>query len=83
MFMGPASVEQQCYGRVARRKPLISKKNIAALLLFGQGNVEGYWKTVLWTNETEVEPSGSTEKSEDEQTLHYSIRPFPICETWW
>ena len=53
------------HGRVARRKPLLSKKNIAAHLQFAKDHVdkpEGYWKNVLWTDETKIELFGLNEK---------------------
>ena len=46
------------HGRIARRKPLLSKKNIAARLMFAKGNMdepEGYWKNILWTDVSKVE----------------------------
>ncbi len=45
------------HGRVARRKPLLSKKNIAACLQFAKDHVdnpEGYWRNVLWTDKTKI-----------------------------
>ena len=46
------------HGRIARRKPLLSKKNIAARLKFAQEHIakpESYWKSVLWSDETQIE----------------------------
>ena len=46
------------HGRIARRKPLLSKKNIAARLMFAKGHMdepEGYWKNILWTDVSKVE----------------------------
>ncbi len=44
------------HGTVARRKPLFSKKNIAAHLQFAKDHVDkpGYWRNVLWTDETKI-----------------------------
>uniref|UniRef100_A0AAR2LFJ0 Transposase Tc1-like domain-containing protein n=1 Tax=Pygocentrus nattereri TaxID=42514 RepID=A0AAR2LFJ0_PYGNA len=53
------------HGRVARRKPLLSKKNNAARLQFATDHVdkpEGYWKNVLWMDETKIELFGLNEK---------------------
>ena len=39
---------------IARRKLLLSKKNIAIRLKFAKDHLdesEGYWKNVLWTDE--------------------------------
>ncbi|KAF7655032.1 hypothetical protein LDENG_00061560, partial [Lucifuga dentata] len=52
------------YGRVARRKPLLSKKNIAARLQFAKDHMnkpEG-WDNVLWIDETKIELFGLNEK---------------------
>ena len=53
------------YGRTAQRKPLLSKKNIAAHLKFAKDHrddPEGYWKNVLWTGESKVERFDLNEK---------------------
>ncbi|KAG2458113.1 TCB1 transposase, partial [Polypterus senegalus] len=65
-----AAIDQSgLYGRVARRKALLkshfSPKNIAARLQFAKDHVdkpEGYWKNVLWTDETKIELFGLNEK---------------------
>uniref|UniRef100_A0A671MJC5 Transposase Tc1-like domain-containing protein n=1 Tax=Sinocyclocheilus anshuiensis TaxID=1608454 RepID=A0A671MJC5_9TELE len=46
------------HGRVARRKPLLSKNNIAAHLQFAKDHVDKpdeYWRNVLWMDETKIE----------------------------
>lgn len=46
------------------------KKNISALLQFAQGHLkktEGYWKNVLWTDETKAGPSAAQQKGITEQ----------------
>lgn len=48
-------------GRVARRKPLLSKKHRAARLQFARQQLqkpENYWQRVLWTDETKIELFG-------------------------
>ena len=75
--------------RTPRRKPLLSKENIAAHLKFAkeQLNVsQNYWQNILWTDETKVELFGRN-------TQHYLWRkkrhntpkskPHPNCEVWW
>lgn len=54
------------FGRVSRKKPLLSKKNIKARLTFAKThknkNVQ-FWKRVLWSDETKVNrigPDGKT-----------------------
>ncbi len=52
-------------GRVARRKPLLSKKNITASLQFAKDHVhkpDGYWINVLWMDETKILLFGLNEK---------------------
>uniref|UniRef100_A0AAZ3SMQ9 Diaphanous related formin 1 n=1 Tax=Oncorhynchus tshawytscha TaxID=74940 RepID=A0AAZ3SMQ9_ONCTS len=49
------------HGRTPRKKPLLSKKNIAALLKFAKVHLDVpqcYWQNILWTDETTVELFG-------------------------
>uniref|UniRef100_A0A8C4TBF5 Transposase n=1 Tax=Erpetoichthys calabaricus TaxID=27687 RepID=A0A8C4TBF5_ERPCA len=52
------------HGRVARRKPLLSKKTLLLVcsLLDHVDKPQGYWKNVLWTDETKIELFGLNEK---------------------
>ena len=53
------------HGRIARRKPLLSKKNIAARLKFAKEHIDDpqdFWNNVLWTDESKVELFGLNEK---------------------
>ncbi|KAK3522302.1 hypothetical protein QTP86_001995 [Hemibagrus guttatus] len=48
-------------GRVPRRKPLLSKKNIKARLSFARKHLDDpqdFWENTLWTNETKIELFG-------------------------
>ena len=48
-------------GRTPRKKPLLSKKNIAARLKFAKVHLDvpqRYWQNILWTDETTVELFG-------------------------
>lgn len=52
--MHATEVEYGMHGKVARRKPLVAKKNFAACLQFAESRVvepEGYWENV-WADET-------------------------------
>ena len=45
------------HGRTPRKKPLLSKENIAARLKFAKEHLDVpqcYWKNILWTDETTV-----------------------------
>ncbi|KAJ4935272.1 hypothetical protein JOQ06_016808 [Pogonophryne albipinna] len=49
------------HGRTPRRKPLLSRKNIAARLKFAKEHLDvpqHYWQNILWTDETKVELFG-------------------------
>ncbi|KAK3574095.1 hypothetical protein QTP86_002852 [Hemibagrus guttatus] len=49
------------HGRVPRRKPLLSKKNIKARLSFARKHLDDpqdFWENTLWTNETKIELFG-------------------------
>uniref|UniRef100_A0AAR2K185 Transposase Tc1-like domain-containing protein n=1 Tax=Pygocentrus nattereri TaxID=42514 RepID=A0AAR2K185_PYGNA len=53
--------KQGVYGRTPRRKPLLTKKNIAARLKFAKEHIDTsqrYWQNVLWTDETKIELFG-------------------------
>ncbi|KAK3561784.1 hypothetical protein QTP86_014207, partial [Hemibagrus guttatus] len=48
------------HGRVPRRKPLLSKKNIKARLSFARKHldIQDFWENTLWTDETNMELFG-------------------------
>ncbi|KAK3562843.1 hypothetical protein QTP86_010750 [Hemibagrus guttatus] len=49
------------HGRVPRRKPLLSKKNIKARLSFARKHLDDpqdFWENTLWTDETKIELLG-------------------------
>ncbi|XP_062849643.1 zinc finger protein 638 [Trichomycterus rosablanca] len=49
------------HGRVARRKPLLSRKNKVARLNFAREHLdkpEAFWKSILWTDESKIELFG-------------------------
>ncbi|KAK3542764.1 hypothetical protein QTP70_002764 [Hemibagrus guttatus] len=49
------------YGRVPRRKPLLSKKNIKARVSFARKHLDDpqdFWGNTLWTDETKIELFG-------------------------
>ncbi|KAK3530781.1 hypothetical protein QTP70_001580 [Hemibagrus guttatus] len=49
------------HGRVPRRKPLLSKKNIKARLSFARKHLDDpqdFWENTLWTDETKIELFG-------------------------
>uniref|UniRef100_A0A8C4N7K6 Transposase n=1 Tax=Eptatretus burgeri TaxID=7764 RepID=A0A8C4N7K6_EPTBU len=51
--------------RIPRRRALLSKKNIDTCLKFAKDHLddlEGYWKNVLWTDESKVDLFGLNEK---------------------
>lgn len=53
------------HDKVARKKPLHSKKEIAAHLQFVKDHLdkpEGYGESVLWTDDTKIELSGFNKK---------------------
>ena len=49
------------HGRVARKKPLLSRKNKAARFNFAREHLdkpEAFWKSILWTDESKIELFG-------------------------
>ena len=75
------------HGKVAKRKPLLSKKNITPHLQFSKDHVdrpEGHWKNVLWTDETKIEgriTHGLKQVKCFFQDVAKSYPKFAICET--
>lgn len=58
--------ENKIFGRISRKKPLLSKKNIKARLSFARRHLfekTEFWKRVLFTDETKINrigPDGKT-----------------------
>lgn len=53
----PRMVLNAAHGRTPRRKLLLSKKNIAARLMFAKRHLDApqsFWQNILWTDETKV-----------------------------
>uniref|UniRef100_A0AAY5KP04 Transposase Tc1-like domain-containing protein n=1 Tax=Esox lucius TaxID=8010 RepID=A0AAY5KP04_ESOLU len=71
------------WGRVARRKPFLTKKNIQAWLKFAKTNIKSpksMWENVLWSDETKVELLAIIPKGMFgvKTTLHITQRtPYP------
>uniref|UniRef100_A0AAQ6IF44 Transposase Tc1-like domain-containing protein n=1 Tax=Anabas testudineus TaxID=64144 RepID=A0AAQ6IF44_ANATE len=76
------------HGRTPRRKPLLSKENIAARLKFAKEHLDvpqHYWQNIMWTDETKIKLFGKN-------TQHYvwrkkrhstpTSKPHPHCKTW-
>lgn len=62
--------KQGVYGRTPKRRPLLTKKNIAACLTFAKEHIDTpqwYWENVLWPDETKTELYGKN-------TQHYIWR---------
>ena len=77
------------HGGIARRKQLLSKKNIDTCLKFAKDHLddpEGYWKNVLWTDESKVELFDLNEKFyvwRKPNAAFQHRKPHPNCEVWW
>lgn len=55
-------VANNLHGRAARKVPLLSKKNIAARLMFARTCTEWQverWRNILWSDETKINLLGS------------------------
>ena len=60
------------YGRVARRKPLLSKRHMTALLEFGKRHLKTQTKRnkILWSDETKIQLFGQASRLEETGTIH-------------
>ena len=57
--------ENKLFGRVARKKPLVSKRNLVSRLKFAKQHVHKdlcFWQNVLWTDESKFNRFGSDGK---------------------
>ena len=76
------------HGRTPRKKPLLSKKNIAARLKFAKEHLDVprcYCENILWIDETKVELFGrNTQHYVWRKKRHSTPRskPHPNCKVW-
>ena len=74
------------YGRVARRKPLLSAKNKMARFEFAKrhvGDSQNVWRKVLWSDETKIELFGHQRKRyvwHKPNTLHHPKNTIPTVK---
>ena len=57
--------ENKLFGRVARKKPLVSKRNLVSRLKFAKQHVHknlSFWQNVLWTDKSKFNHFGSDGK---------------------
>ena len=73
--------QSSLYGRVARRKPLLSKRHMTALLEFAKRHLKDsqtMTNKILWSDETKIEVWPECLASHLEETWHH-----PYGEAWW
>lgn len=74
------------WGRVARRKPYLTKKNIQARLKFAKTHLKSpkcMWENVLWSDETKVELFGHNSKRyvwRKTNTAHHPNNTIPTVK---
>uniref|UniRef100_A0AAY5K5Y3 Tc1-like transposase DDE domain-containing protein n=1 Tax=Esox lucius TaxID=8010 RepID=A0AAY5K5Y3_ESOLU len=74
------------WGRVARQKPFLQKKNIQAWLKFAKTNIKSpksTWENVLWFDETKVEHFGHKSKRyvwRKNNTAHHPKNTIPTVK---
>ena len=74
--------QQWCAWQDWKEKLLLSKENFAASLQFSKAHIdkpEGYWNSVLWTDETKIDLFGLNVWRK-ENTAFQHKKPYPICE---
>ena len=57
--------ENKLFGRIARKKPLVSKRNLVSRLKFAKQHVHkdlSFWQNVLWTDDSKLNRFGSDGK---------------------
>ena len=70
------------YGRVARRKPLLSKRHMTARLEFAKRHLKDSQtmrNKILWSDETKIEPFGQNAMGHVWRKPAYN----PCGEAWW
>ncbi len=76
------------YGRVARRKPLLSARHMKARMEFAKKHLKDskmVTNKILWSDETKIELFGLNSKRYVEKTRHCSspVQYSPKSEAWW
>ena len=74
------------FGRVARKKPLVSKRNLVSRLKFAKQHVHkdlSFWQNVLWTDESKFNRFGSDGKQYVRRPQNQELSPRYTHKTWW
>lgn len=70
--------DAKLFGRSSRKKPLLSKKNIAKRLLFARTHKNkdlSFWKKILWSDETKVNRMGPDGRVFVHRPKHQALNP--------
>ena len=70
--------ENKLFGRVARKKPLVSKRNLVSRLKFAKQHVHkdlSFWQNVLWTDEPKFNRFGSDGKQYVHRPQNQELSP--------
>ena len=76
--------ENKLFGRVARKKPLVSKRNLASRLKFAKQHVHrdlSFWQNVLWTDDSKFIRFGSDGKQYVRRPQNQELSPRHTLET--
>ena len=76
--------ENKLFGRVARKKPLVSKRNLVSRLKFAKQHVHkdlSFWQNVLWTDESKFNRFGSDGKQYVRRPQNQELSPRYTLKT--
>ena len=77
-------IENKLFGRVARKKPLVSKRNLVSRLKFAKQHVHkdlSFWQNVLWTDESKFNRFGSDGKQYVRRPQNQELSPRYTLKT--
>lgn len=76
--------EKKLFGRIARQKPLVSKRNLSRRLEFARNHVDKdpkWWQNIMWTDESKFNRFGSDGKQYVRRGINQEFNPKYTIKT--